>query len=103
MKGTAKYLIVAFITLMSATVANAQPGSTDTTIINNSINDLVKHQGSENVFTVRLIAFSGNKKTKESIMLREIPFKSGEAYPLSELVKKFETAIKATNEHFFIS
>ena len=33
MKGTAKYLIVAFITLMSAMVVNAQPGGTDTTIV----------------------------------------------------------------------
>ena len=92
MKGTAKYLIVAFLTLMSATVVHSQPGVTDTTIVTNSINDLIKQQGSENTFTVRLIAISGNKKTKESIMLREIPFKSGEAYPLSELVKKFEIA-----------
>ena len=45
-------------------------------------------------FTVRQSHISGNKKTKESIMLREIPFKSGEAYPLSELVKKFEIARK---------
>jgi outer membrane protein assembly factor BamA len=94
MKGTAKYLIVAFLTLMSATVVNAQPGVADTTIVTNSINDLIKQQGSENTFTVRLIDISGNKKTKESIMLREIPFKSGEAYALSELVKKFEIARK---------
>jgi len=94
MTGTAKYLIVAFITIMSAAVVKAQPGLTDTAIIKSPNNDLVKQQGAENVFTVRLIAISGNKKTKESIMLREIPFRSGEAYALSELVKKFEIARK---------
>lgn len=38
------------------------------------------------------ILLNGNKKTKEAIILREIPFKPGEEYPLEELVKKFETA-----------
>ncbi|MBK7677811.1 MAG: hypothetical protein IPJ29_00045 [Chitinophagaceae bacterium] len=38
------------------------------------------------------IEITGNKKTKESIILREIPFKSGQTYSLKELVEKFETA-----------
>ena len=38
------------------------------------------------------IVIAGNKKTKKSIILREIPFKSGEEYSLDEIVKKFETA-----------
>ena len=45
------------------------------TILQNSL--------AECLVTVRDIIITGNKKTKESIILREIPFKSGEAYPLS--------------------
>jgi outer membrane protein assembly factor BamA len=42
-------------------------------------------------FVIRNIIIEGNKKTKPEIILREIPFKPGDGYPLSELVKKFET------------
>ena len=38
------------------------------------------------------IVLVGNKKTKEIIVLREIPFKKGEVYPLNVLVKKMEEA-----------
>ena len=38
------------------------------------------------------VIISGNKKTKEAIILREIPFRPGEEYLLEELVKKFEIA-----------
>lgn len=38
------------------------------------------------------IILSGNKKTKDIIILREIPFSKGETYSLEELVKKFEEA-----------
>lgn len=43
-------------------------------------------------FTVRRIYISGDRITKESVILREIPFKSGDEYSLSVLVKKFEDA-----------
>jgi outer membrane protein assembly factor BamA len=43
-------------------------------------------------FTVRHIIIEGNKKTRASIVLREIPFKTGDQYLLQDLVKKFETA-----------
>ena len=42
--------------------------------------------------TVGQIEISGNNKTKEFIMLREIPFRTGESYPLSVLLEKFEDA-----------
>jgi outer membrane protein assembly factor BamA len=45
-----------------------------------------------NKVMVGKILLTGNKKTKESIILREIPFRSGEAYTMEELVKKFEMA-----------
>ncbi len=44
------------------------------------------------LFIVRKITINGNRKTRNDIILREIPFRVGEGYPLPELVKKFEGA-----------
>ncbi len=43
-------------------------------------------------FHVRQIIITGNNKTKENIILRELPFKVNEEYQLQELVAKFEDA-----------
>ena len=43
-------------------------------------------------FIVGEIILTGNKRTKAHIILREIPFKSGEEYPMTELVNKLEDA-----------
>ena len=43
-------------------------------------------------FIIGDIVISGNKKTKVNILLREIPFATGQKYLLSDLVKKFEDA-----------
>ncbi len=48
--------------------------------------------GKEFLYIVGDIIITGNKKTKSYIVLREIPFRTGEEYPLSVLVKKFEGA-----------
>lgn len=43
-------------------------------------------------FVVRNIIIQGNKKTRPSVILRELSFKSGDTYLLQDLVKKFELA-----------
>ena len=43
-------------------------------------------------FTIREIVITGNKRTKEEIILREMPFKSGERFSLQGLLKQFEKA-----------
>jgi outer membrane protein assembly factor BamA len=43
-------------------------------------------------FKVNRIIITGNKKTKEKVILRELPFREGEEYQLPALVKKFENA-----------
>ena len=45
-------------------------------------------------FVIRSIAISGNKKTKEPVILRELPFKPGDHFQLQQLVAKFEDARK---------
>ncbi len=46
----------------------------------------------DTLYTIRSIVIEGNKKTKERIILREIPIKEGENYSVTELVRKFEDA-----------
>lgn len=79
---------------MFAEFTSAQPGLPNLSATNTSGNYLIKQAGLENMFTVRQIDISGNKKTRESVILRELPFKSGDSYALSDLVKKFEVARK---------
>ena len=45
-------------------------------------------------FIIRNIIIEGNKKTKASIILREVPFKPGDKFQLQQLVSKFEDARK---------
>jgi outer membrane protein assembly factor BamA len=44
------------------------------------------------IYTIRDIIITGNKVTKPSIILREIPLKQGEKYTLQEMVQKFADA-----------
>src|ERR1043165_7119670 len=94
MQWPVKYLVVAFILVMSAGFIHAQPGIADISIADTSGFSHLRQQNGNDIFTVRNIVIVGNKKTKESIILRELPFKSGDAYPLSDIVKKFEVARK---------
>ncbi|HEX7847392.1 MAG TPA: POTRA domain-containing protein [Chitinophagaceae bacterium] len=53
-------------------------------------------------FTIRQIIITGNKRTNEAIILREIPFKTGEHFSLQELLKQFEKArIQLMNTSLF--
>lgn len=44
------------------------------------------------LFRVRKIIITGNSRTKPSIILRELPFKTNDAFQLQELVERFEDA-----------
>ncbi len=56
------------------------------------ITDTAAVSAPDSLVTVGEILITGNKKTKAIIILREIPFKSGEKYTIEALVKKFEDA-----------
>jgi outer membrane protein assembly factor BamA len=89
-----KFSIIVFLTLVFGGYAYAQPGIANITASDTSGIYTLKHPGPEHEFTLRQIEISGNKKTKASVILRELPFQSGDSYSLSELVKKFEVARK---------
>lgn len=46
----------------------------------------------DSLFSIRAILITGNKKTKERIILREIPIRQGDSYSIATLVSKFEDA-----------
>ncbi|MER3497525.1 MAG: hypothetical protein C4308_02225 [Chitinophagaceae bacterium] len=89
------YLIVIILSVplakaagqQSNTEINQQPGG------NVDITDLSALPTSA-PFVIRNIVITGNKKTKPSIILREVPFREGDKLPLQQLVTKFETARK---------
>jgi outer membrane protein assembly factor BamA len=91
-----KYYLWLFLAVTCCHYASAQmPVSEDKPLINSE--DSASSVTSPFVpgdakFTVRNIIIEGNKRTRDEIILREIPFKSGEPYLLQELVKKFEDA-----------
>jgi len=58
----------------------------------NNLPEVVSIPSEEKPFTVRYIIIEGNRKTRPDIILREIPFKSGDVYLLQDLVKRFEGA-----------
>lgn len=88
-----KYLFAIVIASLCVAKANAQPqfgqAADDSSA---AVAGFLKNfQASSNtVFKVRNIFIEGNKKTKESIILRELLFKKEEQYTLQELVSKFE-------------
>ena len=95
MRRMGKYLIITLFFFIYAGHAYSQQRTSDIPTFDSSTNKNSLREGSENsLFTVRNILVSGNRKTRESIILREVPFKPGDQYPLSELVIKFEDARK---------
>lgn len=88
------WLIVAIICCQNLSAQNSNAEETlSATLPGNEIPVINEQSASDNsLFTVGNIEITGNKKTRAFIILREIPFKTGEEYPLQVLVKKFEDA-----------
>ena len=76
--------------LMAATFAQTE--APNTTIF--STDDPNTPSDSINLFTVRNIIISGNKKTNPDIILRELDFQVGEHYPLDQITTRFQRARK---------
>lgn len=92
MQWNKKYLVLAAICLVSpflnAQQIDAQKG------MDVELNPVVSIDSSSanSPFIVRDIIIVGNKRTKDQIILREVPFKKGDYYQLQGLVEKFEHA-----------
>ena len=72
--------------------AHPNPGGAEDTVSLQMIREQFGEISESAPVTIRDIIISGNKKTNERIILREIPFKEGEQYELNDLVKKIADA-----------
>src|SRR4051812_9574353 len=79
--------LITFVCLVAC--AQAQVNATADALIYSTDEGLAIPK-SDTHFTIKDIQISGNKKTKAFVILRELPFKQDEQYPLNELVDKFE-------------
>jgi len=91
MKQAGKYVLMLWLVLAPGIFLFAQLSSSDSTNAGDE-KRLNRFESEIKPFTVRKIYISGNRKTKESVILREVPFKINDQYLLSDLVKKFEDA-----------
>jgi outer membrane protein assembly factor BamA len=85
MKKLRKYLFFLGVLLYSSLHVNGQS-------MGPNVGDSIAKTYSK--FIVGKIYTEGNNKTKQEIIFRELPFKSGQEYSLQELADKFETAKK---------
>jgi outer membrane protein assembly factor BamA len=83
-----KYCYCLFFALLCSRFLLAQQPATDSSFI---AADTASREGATPIL-VGNVEITGNRKTKDFIILREIPFRNGETYPLSVLLQKFEDA-----------
>ena len=95
MRRDLKYFLKLLAFICCCQTAAAQVISTDIKNLNDGPADTALAEPPpqrEAHFMVRNIVIEGNKKTKPSVILRELFFKSGDSLRLPELVQKFELA-----------
>jgi outer membrane protein assembly factor BamA len=94
-----KYYGIAILCLFYGIASNAQPSVPDSSAFPTTENKA----RSEAFFIVGEIVITGNKHTKDYIVTRELPFKTGDSVQLPELVKQFEIAREQLiNTHLFL-
>lgn len=79
--------------LCQLSVSDNAPLTTTNSIVY-STNGEATVSDTNQLFVIRNIIISGNEKTKPAIVLRELPFKIDEGYPLGTIVQKFRKAKK---------
>src|SRR5689334_17785832 len=79
--------------LLVSRLALGQMSSGDNTVVY-STNEASAIQDTNRLFVVHDITITGNNKTKPAIILRELPFKINEEYPLSVIVQEYKKARK---------
>lgn len=93
-----KYLLpLAGILLCISNVMGQQnPGAVENKVVDSvsviNVNNANIPPTPDSIFYIKEIIFEGNKKTREPIMLRELPFKLGDSIALKDIPEKFNTA-----------
>jgi len=103
MKRGRRYFVVLIVCLLSTGLAKAQVGLSANALIY-STEEASSFADSSAQFIIKHIIISGNKRTREETILRELSFREGEAFLLNELVDKFaETKKQLMNTGLFRS
>jgi outer membrane protein assembly factor BamA len=95
MRGKKKYCFCVWLAVASFYCLLAQGPGGETSLLEDQTNQTGIDQNmlpEDSLFTIRHIFIEGNKKTRASIILREIPLHEGSKYSLPDVVRKFETS-----------
>ena len=103
MRSGKRILVVLIACLLGAFCANAQIGLTANALIY-STDESCSFADSSALFNIKHIVITGNKRTRNATIFRELSFQQGEEYPLNVLVDKFaETKKQLMNTGLFRS
>src|SRR6476620_12488096 len=80
------------VLLLSLGDVKAQEGFISSIIIYSTDNQQATSQVADTIFTVQDIVVTGNKRTRKSTILRELPFQISDSYPFSDITEKLEIA-----------
>lgn len=70
----------------------AQTAFSESTLIFSTDKQIATISDSTSLFTIREIFITGNKRTRNPTVLRELSFHQNESYPLNEIIEKFYKA-----------
>ncbi|HYM94784.1 MAG TPA: POTRA domain-containing protein, partial [Chitinophagaceae bacterium] len=88
-----KYCVWFLLLLGYSSILSAQNVIAENTAPGSSLQEsITAPAANSSLFIVRNIFISGNRKTRPDIILRELPFKTGDQFLLQDIVKKFEEA-----------
>jgi hypothetical protein len=85
-----KILLLLILFTLSRVNLNAQMVAADSTYSSDSLNIPHWTKGLDSIFVIRKIIFEGNNRTRDNILLRELPFKIGDTMSIRKLPAAFE-------------
>lgn len=88
MRFVGRYFCFCLLCILAYTSSRAQNEPTDNSLIFSTESDIALPDSS-NLFVIRHIYITGNKKTKPNIIIRELSFHENESYPLNKIVENF--------------
>lgn len=78
------------VLLLSAGDGKAQQAYINSVVVYSTNQQQAVAETTDSVFTIKEIVVTGNRRTRKSTILRELPFKAADAYPYAEIVEKIE-------------
>jgi outer membrane protein assembly factor BamA len=78
------------VLLLSFGDGKAQEAFVNSVVIYSTDIQQATTQTADTIFTIKEIIVTGNKRTRKSTILRELPFQAGDSYPFSEITEKLE-------------